>query len=169
MKTQLRNRHVSALLYNWLRDRRRSQSYLAERAGMHRSVVSEQLEGRRPINANHLGGYMRALPGMRRQLVYAWLKDRLGPELAREAMPDRPDGTNLLLLPFLPLKKMFAVTAAAAVAIFGPAQRDVDVPGTQREASIQIGSCEGQYGSPVNCHQWAGIDLDYNDWDDRGV
>lgn len=68
-----------------LRTRGWTQNDLADRAGVHRSVVSMHLSRQRPIRDDHLCSYLTALDRHERpQLLGAWLRDTLHPHVLED-------------------------------------------------------------------------------------
>jgi hypothetical protein len=76
------------LMHGW------DQLSLAKACGLHNSVVSLHLSGKRPIRDDHLAAYCTAIDRTEQvQLVAAWIRDTL-PESAQAAVLD-PGGNRL--------------------------------------------------------------------------
>jgi transcriptional regulator with XRE-family HTH domain len=86
------NRIASQCIWSVLRARGWTQGNLAKESGVERTEISRQLAGERPINAQHLVQYLHVLNHQeRRQLLIAWLRDNMGPEMAQDFLNEVGD------------------------------------------------------------------------------
>jgi len=83
-----------------------SETKLAEESGVARATISHHFRGARKIRSNHLKQYLALLNHQeRRELVVAWLRDNLAPELLQDVLNKAGDDLSSAVKEFVPALK----------------------------------------------------------------
>jgi len=106
LKLKLHNRNSAKVISSALDARDWNETKLAQQAGVTRTTISHHLRGARRIRSNHLKQYLALLNHQERcELVVAWLRDNLAPELLQDVLNKAGDDLSPAAKEFVPALK----------------------------------------------------------------